>query len=155
MPPRKRFPPNNVQARRKSCLDCVEEGITTSRKAPHPGPRCATHHRARRANRRSTTQEQRWISVYGITGDEYWRIYRYQLGVCAICQRATGARKRLSVDHCHKTGIVRGLLCSTCNSRVLGHLRDDISAFERAIDYLQEPPATRVIGLRPVPDFEP
>ena len=100
MPPRKRFPPNNVQARRKSCLDCVEEGITTSRKAPHPGPRCATHHRARRANRRSTTQEQRWISVYGITGDEYWRIYRYQLGVCAICQRATGARKRLSVDHC-------------------------------------------------------
>jgi hypothetical protein len=93
------------------------------------------------------------MQTYGITADEYWAIYRYQLKTCAICQRATGVKKRLSVDHCHETGVVRGLLCSTCNSRVLGHLRDDVSALERAIDYLQEPPAVRVIGKRITPDM--
>ena len=139
--------------KRKPCIDCTDEGITTSRKAPHPGPRCATHHRAKRINKRTSSQEQRWMQVYGITGEEYWRIYRYQLSTCAICQRANGSRKRLSVDHCHKTGIVRGLLCSTCNSRVLGHLRDDVEALERAIDYLNEPPAVRVIGKRITPDM--
>lgn len=154
MPPRKRIPAHRAQDRthrRKPCIDCLDEGITTKRKAPHPGPRCATHHRAKRSQRRSLTQEQRWMQVYGITGDEYWAIYRYQLGRCFICERATGARKRLSVDHCHATGVVRGLLCSTCNSRVLGHLRDEIAAFERAIDYLSQPPAVRIIGERIVP----
>ena len=139
--------------KRKPCIDCVDEGITTARKAPHPGPRCATHHRAKRTHKKISSQETRWMKTYGITADEYWRIYRYQLGTCAICQRATGARKKLSVDHCHTTGIVRGLLCSTCNSRVLGHLRDDVAAFERAIDYLQQPPAVRVIGERITPDM--
>jgi hypothetical protein len=93
------------------------------------------------------------MQVYGISGDEYWRLYRYQLGKCFICQRATGARKRLSVDHCHATGIVRGLLCTTCNSKVLGHARDDIEFFERCIDYLTEPPALRLFGERVVPDM--
>ncbi len=153
----RRRPSNRSQDRRhkrKNCIDCVDEGITTGRKAPHPGPRCATHHRAKRASRRSQTQEQRWIQVYGITSEDYWAIYRYQLGKCFICQRATGARRKLSVDHCHKTGVVRGLLCSTCNSKILGHARDEIAFFERCIDYLTEPPAVRVIGARVTPDMQ-
>lgn len=151
--PSRRFPPTNVQAKRKQCIDCVDEGVTTQRKASFPGPRCATHHRAKRTKRKTNTQEQRWIQTYGITAEEYWGIYRYQLKTCAICQRATGVKKRLSVDHCHETGVVRGLLCTTCNSRVLGHLRDDVAALERAIDYLESPPAVRVIGRRITPDM--
>lgn len=139
----------------RKCVDCAAEGIDTKRKAPHAGPRCATHHRARRTVRRSDNAETRWKNVYGISADEYWAIYNHQLGRCFICERATGARKRLSVDHCHATGIVRGLLCSTCNSRVLGHLRDDLAAFQRAIDYLSQPPATLIIGDRVVPNFDP
>jgi hypothetical protein len=153
----RRQPANRSQDRahkRKRCIDCVDEGVLTSRKAAYPGPRCATHHRARKTKRKSTNQEQRWMSTYGITADEYWAIYRYQLGKCFVCERATGARKALSVDHCHATGIVRGLLCSTCNSRVLGHLRDDTAALERAIDYLNRPPAVRVIGKKVVPNFD-
>jgi hypothetical protein len=152
----RRTPSHRSQDRRhkrRSCIDCADEGITTSRKAPHPGPRCATHHRAKRSKSKAATQEQRWARTYGISAEEYWAIYRYQLGVCAICQRATGARKRLSVDHCHATGVVRGLLCSTCNSKVLGHFRDSVDALERAIDYLKEPPAVRVIGRRITPDM--
>lgn len=90
--------------------------------------------------------------MYGISADEYWEIYEFQGGTCAICQRATGVRKRLSVDHCHETGAVRGLLCQKCNRDVLGHLRDDIAAFERAIEYLANTPASQVIGLRIVPE---
>ena len=153
-PHRPSFRSQDRTHKRRACVDCVDEGITTSRKAPHPGPRCATHHRARKTVRRADNAETRWKNVYGITADEYWAIYRYQLGKCFICERATGARKRLSVDHCHTTGIVRGLLCSTCNSRVLGHLRDDLAAFKRAIDYLSQPPATRIIGERVVPNFD-
>jgi hypothetical protein len=49
--------------------------------------------------------------------------------------------------------VVRGLLCSTCNSRVLGHLRDSTEALERAIDYLHNPPAVQAIGRRITPDM--
>lgn len=151
----RRKPANRSQDRshkRKHCIDCADEGVTTSRKAPHPGPRCATHHRAKRAHRRSTSQEQRWQQVYGITASEYWAIYEYQNRRCYICQRATGARKKLSVDHCHETGIVRGLLCQRCNRDVLGHLRDDVEAFGRAMTYLINPPAVDIIGERIVPE---
>jgi hypothetical protein len=137
----------------KRCITCVDEGITTNRKTPHPGPRCATHHRARRSARRSMTAEQRWQQIYGITAEEYWSIHQYQEGTCAICQRATGVRKRLSVDHCHATGTVRGLLCQPCNRNILGHARDEIEFFERAIDYLRFPPAVEVIGQRITPDM--
>jgi len=85
---------------------------------------------------------------YGITQAEYEALYLFQGGRCAICWRATGKSKRLSVDHDHKTGEVRGLLCSPCNRGVLGHLRDDVLALERAIRYLQAPPYQRMVRLR-------
>ena len=149
--PKKRYPPNNVKAKRKPCIDCADEGIETKRKAPHPGPRCATHHRVKRSKRRDMSWETRILVTYGITADEYWAIYEWQDGRCYICQRATGVRKRLSVDHCHATGLVRGLLCTPCNRNVLGHLRDDPDAIQRAIDYLMNPPAVDVIGDRIAP----
>jgi len=135
----------------KRCIDCVAEGITTRRKASPPGPRCATHKRARRFNRRDYSHAKHIGETYGITTEEYWAIYEYQGGRCAICQRATGARKKLSVDHSHATGMVRGLLCQPCNRNVLGHLRDDTAAFDRAIQYLMFPPAVNVIGERITP----
>jgi hypothetical protein len=76
---------------------------------------------------------------YGITAQEYNRMYEIQGGRCAICRRATGATRRLSVDHDHKTALVRGLLCRICNN-LLGHARDDPELFRRAIDYLEHPP---------------
>jgi hypothetical protein len=142
----------------KPCVDCVSEGVTTKRKPATyrgkvvPGGRCTTHHRARRTQTRDTAWERRLIATYGITADEYWAIYEAQGGCCFICRRAKGsARKKLSVDHCHKTGIVRGLLCSPCNRNVLGHLRDCVGALMRAIYYLLHPPAVPVIGTRIAP----
>ena len=152
----KKVPDHRVRDRkhhRRGCIDCADEGIITSRKAPHPGPRCSTHHRAKRARQSSQTREQRWLNVYNITGEEYWAIWEHQGGVCYICRRAKGTgRRRLSVDHCHETGIVRGLLCQPCNRDVLGHARDDTEFFERCIEYLNSPPAVEIIGKRIVPD---
>lgn len=139
-------------AKRRVCIDCETEGITTRRKAPKPGPRCVTHHRIKTRARRAYSHEKHIGETYGITSDEYLAIYDYQGKRCAICQRATGVRKRLSVDHDHASGEVRGLLCTACNRNVLGHLRDSIEALERAINYLRNPPARMVLGSRIVPN---
>ncbi|QFP95542.1 endonuclease VII [Mycobacterium phage GaugeLDP] len=133
------------------CVDCTTEGITSKRKAPHPGPRCATHWRAKRRERSAGTWEARIIATYDITAEEYWAIYEFQGGRCYICQRANGKHKRLSVDHDHKTGIIRGLLCTMCNKYTLGWARDCIEFFMRAIEYLKNPPAVQVIGIRIAP----
>ncbi|AHG23845.1 endonuclease VII [Mycobacterium phage EagleEye] len=135
----------------RQCVDCLSEGITSKRKAPHPGPRCATHHRGKKRERSSGAWGARILATYGISPEEYWQIYEFQGGRCYICQRANGKFKRLSVDHDHKTGIVRGLLCTMCNKYTLGWARDCIEFFERAIDYLRKPPAVQVIGERIAP----
>lgn len=145
----------------KRCRDCVAEGIETKRKLavgrggkPVPGPRCASHHRVRKAQTRDAAWERYLLATYGITADEYWAIYKLQDGLCYICRRAKGTgRKKLSVDHCHATGVVRGLLCSPCNRDVLGHLRDDPDALVRGAYYLLNPPALLLIGKRIVPDM--
>lgn len=142
-----------------SCKDCITEGVTTRRKpattrggAPVPGARCVTHHRARRKSTSETAWARRLLATYGITPDEYWRIYEHQGGCCYICRRAKGtSAKRLSVDHDHATGFVRGLLCGPCNRDVVGHLRDEPEAFERGAEYLRRPPAIAVIGERIAP----
>lgn len=131
--------------KRKQCIDCVSEGINTKRKAPHPGPRCATHWRAKKRDRRNYSHGNHIKELYGITSEEYQKIYEYQGGYCAICKRARGLRKKLSVDHCHTTGEVRMLVCQPCN-RMMGHLRDDPEAFERGAEVLRNPPARAALG---------
>lgn len=88
--------------------------------------------------------EKRVGETYGLEAGEYDLLLANQDGVCAICQRKPGA-KRLAVDHNHDTGEVRGLLCRACNRDVLGHLRDDPEALQRAISYLTNPPARAVL----------
>lgn len=67
-----------------------------------------------------------------------------QKGLCAICNKPetkTHARSKevmpLSVDHCHATNRVRGLLCSQCNL-MLGLAEDDIAKLQQAIGYLSD-----------------
>lgn len=131
------------------CVDCPPG---SRRPTTKPGPRCATHQRERR-RRLAAKKHGEWIlRTYGITSGEYWAIYRAQGGCCYICRRAKGKNedgqgrgKMLSVDHDHKTGAVRGLLCGPCNKDVLGHLRDSVEALMRAVTYLQHPPAVPVL----------
>jgi hypothetical protein len=90
------------------------------------------------------------MALYGITPAEYQAVKDYQGGVCFICQKATGAVRRLAVDHDHSTGVLRGTICRYDN-RLLGHARDSIEFFERCIEYLRNPPAVAVLGERVAP----
>lgn len=72
---------------------------------------------------------------YGIGIDEYERMLADQDGVCVICKLECRTREHLSVDHCHETGEVRGLLCSRCNS-FIGYADEDTGRLRRAIEYL-------------------
>ncbi len=79
---------------------------------------------------------------FGITASKYSGLLAKQRKVCAICRHAecfenrkTKKIQELSVDHDHRTGAVRGLLCVRCN-RMLGYSRDDTKILGRAITYL-------------------
>jgi hypothetical protein len=69
-------------------------------------------------------------------------LIKLQNNACALCKKPeiaicgkTGLVRDLSVDHCHTTKVVRGLLCSTCN-RGIGYLKDDWKLCSAAADYL-------------------
>ena len=90
---------------------------------------------------RPDVQRKSHLGKYGITTDEYDRLFVAQGGVCAVCfEKETTKRKgvvrRLSVDHDHDTGKVRGLLCSWCNLAI-GYLRDDALRAHSAVVYLE------------------
>lgn len=73
---------------------------------------------------------------YGLLGNEYNDMFIKQKGRCAICNTHQVFLKRsLSVDHCHTTGKVRGLLCGSCNSAI-GLLKENTKTIENAIKYL-------------------
>ena len=76
--------------------------------------------------------------AYGITLEQYDKQFVAQGGGCAICGKPPKSRS-LDVDHDHKTGQLRGLLCHMCN-RALAYLRNDNGAARRASEYLLNPP---------------
>lgn len=70
--------------------------------------------------------------VYGIDRARYETMLEKQKGKCPICRKKL---KRPSIDHCHSTGKVRGVLCRHCNSS-LSVFENDPDAVLRLIDYL-------------------
>ena len=77
--------------------------------------------------------------MFGITLEEYNEILEKQNKVCAVCEKPETSQRLsfLSVDHCHKTNKIRGLLCNNCN-RAIGLLKEDIETLEKAINYLKK-----------------
>jgi hypothetical protein len=72
---------------------------------------------------------------YGLTVESYAGLEAAQGGLCLICMKPSRNGKRLSVDHDHKTGKVRGLLCHVCNQG-LGYFYDDPELLRLAAAYL-------------------
>ena len=93
-----------------------------------PGPK-RKHHAGR----------MKYQRMYGITIEDYVRMLEEQGGRCAICRtdEPGGSGSRFAVDHDHKTGEVRGLLCKNCNTGI-GLLQDNVLILEQAIRYLNE-----------------
>jgi len=106
---------------RSRCKDCVSDGRKLTRE-------------------RDNEISRRWKAkyVYMVVPGEYDALYEKQKGCCAVCgthQSVLG--KRLSIDHDHATGLVRGLLCSSCNL-ALGLMRDNIDVLFNAAIYLKQ-----------------
>lgn len=81
---------------------------------------------------------------YSLSIEDYQKMLSDQQGLCAICHQPetvknsrNGSICRLSVDHCHRTGAVRGLLCQACN-RALGQLREDPNIAKSLLKYIEE-----------------
>lgn len=77
-------------------------------------------------------------SEYGLSREQYDGMISEQAGKCLLCKLPPGrdGKKSLSVDHCHKTGKVRGLLCGMCNTAI-GKLNDDPALLRAAAEYLE------------------
>lgn len=134
-----------LRAKRKSlglCLSCGR----------HPAPCEACRERNReymRRKRAGIPQEEKkrqWHSKrhyylkykFGITEEQYDKMLADQQNCCAICKSSESGDKRssrLSVDHCHSTGKIRGLLCSACN-KAIGLMGESQEILGSAIRYL-------------------
>lgn len=99
-----------------------------------------------RRNYKMSKEAQRHYGLkryYGISVADYAEMFRKQDGKCAICHQPEIGKDRhgnirvLAVDHCHKTGAVRELLCYACNS-MLGQAKDNIDVLLAGAEYIKK-----------------
>lgn len=88
-----------------------------------------------KANRETFRSLQRQAN-FNLTPIEYYILLERQGYQCAICPNWLDLGKHTHVDHCHKTKIIRGILCAKCN-RGLGEFRDNPAILRKAIAYLE------------------
>jgi hypothetical protein len=133
-------------ARMKTCKVCgnekpleefsIHSGFKDGRNSVCKACRNVSEKKKRVAGQRKHTPytyKQQLKARYGLSMTDYEGMVLLQEGACAICGE-TG--KPLNVDHCHTTGVVRGLLCTKCNT-ALGKFGDDVKLLQKAIEYLK------------------
>ncbi|MFI5865868.1 endonuclease VII domain-containing protein [Streptomyces sp. NPDC051546] len=130
----------------RKCSKCgrnrAERFYTSSR-----GKVCAT---CRKQGRRRASRNARIQVTYGLSPEDYQKLFEHQDGRCAICRETR--QTSLAVDHCHKTEAIRGLLCARCNGQLLARgARDRPDVLRRAAEYLETYPAWQVLGPRYTP----
>ena len=99
----------------------------------------------RRKERGDHVRQQ--LKTYGLTEQSFAELLNAQGGCCAICGQSEPGMKnssRLYVDHCHETGLVRGLLCRACNT-MLGNAKDMASVLRAGAEYLERAKDSRVV----------
>lgn len=158
MPRLKRTPEQiatDIQEQHKTCCVCGERKhfdlfYNFKNKSDNKCYRCKSCDDKARKKWSSSNPEKAYTSMrgrnlkhkYGISLEEYKEMLTNQGGKCAICKatenNTTGDRKdwNFAVDHDHKTGKVRGLLCNNCN-RALGLFKDSANLLAEAKKYLE------------------
>lgn len=136
----------------KWCARCQEFRPITSFPRRDKGGKPASYCRP---CQRSYNRERNLKNKFGLSWDEYELMLACQDDRCYLCGRMP-RKAALAVDHNHKTGEIRGLLCRVCNHRMLGSAQESPEILRKAADYLEEPPAREVFGERKyVPGSEP
>lgn len=136
---------SNSVIKEKVCKDCDviltdDNQYPSSRK--HGKRRCNVCERRNqnefRAKNPRKDARKRTLAIYGLTEEDYDVLHTNQRGKCALCgaeELGDSKKKHLAVDHDHKTGKVRALLCHKCN-RGLGHFNDDLELLNKAVAYI-------------------
>lgn len=93
-------------------------------------------HKRKNANK---YQKRNNLKKYGLSIDEYNQMLKKQNNICLICEKEFGSTvlSRPNVDHCHKTGIIRGIICGRCNIGI-AHFEDNVETLKKAINYLEQ-----------------
>lgn len=117
----------NIKDKTGTCIKCGSVKIVLNkRKDGYINWRCGISHQNGR---------QKIRSYYGISFEEYIKMLEKQKNLCAICHKKP--KRKLHIDHNHKTGKVRGLLCPKCNQG-LGCFYDNGIYIARAYNYLKK-----------------
>lgn len=135
-----------------ACKDCYYGKIKQYYR-DHPEARIRIRERSRQFRKDHPEKElHRRIRSYGISGEQYAEMVSRSQGCCEACGQPPGL-KGLHIDHDHKTGEVRGLLCRECNV-ALGCVHDRVRRLHGLISYLR---AHRTKSEQPVsvPDALP
>lgn len=116
------------------------------------GPKGSVCTPCQKSQRRIAARSAHLMKTYGITWEQYQAVLEQQGFRCAICWRVP--KYSMDVDHDHKTGLVRGLLCKVCNRHLLPAAKDDTLTLEQAMHYLRYPPAIMTLGEVRVPSAQ-
>jgi hypothetical protein len=126
------------------CRTCHQvNGLAWRRANPQ---KVRTYNEKQRAKRgdinRLAARESHFRRKFGITIAERDAMLAAQGGSCLICMTTTPKGKGWCVDHDHKTGRIRGILCAHCNV-FIGFCRESVIVLERAITYIEANDASR------------
>ena len=146
------------QCRRCGVLKALDEFYFTSKNSDNRDSTCKSCRRSRQkvnyARRPKGTSREYWWKSRGIldfdgsplTHERFLEIFRDQGERCAICYTNEPGRYDWLPDHNHETGIVRGILCNSCNMG-LGKLEDSPTLLRRAADYLENRSVSPSVSL--------
>lgn len=97
--------------------------------------------KAQSVNPAERARAKRLRDLFNISIAEYAKILKFQKGKCPITDKAA---TQFYVDHCHHSGLVRGLLSLRAN-KGLAYFNDDPAMLRRAAEYLENPPAVAAL----------
>jgi len=110
---------------------------------------CCRGYRKKRYTSAAVWQRQHRLQQYGLSEQKWLLLFVRQRGRCAVCSEPFASdNRRIHVDHCHRSGKVRGLLCVGCNTVTIAGIDRAINAgfLERAINYVVENTTGSALG---------
>ena len=132
-----------ARSKQPKCPSCGETDINkfyVDAKGRRTNKYCQDcHKKACKKRWHNRSQLDRWASrnyKYGVTKEFLIDLYKQQDGKCKICGDKPVSKRGLHIDHDHKTGLFRGILCHGCNTGI-GALKENPEIFIKAIRYLR------------------
>ena len=132
----KGFRPGNQLGRKRVCIEGHDTDIIGRDKSANCKECRRSASRASYRKFNDKRRDYRYQTTFGISLVEYNAMFASQNGLCAGCHKhQTQFKTRFAIDHDHKTGKVRGLLCGSCNW-ILGQVNDSTVQLQNLMDYL-------------------